>query len=178
MRPKLQQMRAIRKAVPEPLDGIGYGMPGYKLHGKPMLYFAGFKEHYSLFASSGTFLVTLEDELRGYDLRKGRSICHLRNRFRSSSSAGSQSCVRVGSPEKTGAGLRAGFHPARTNWYVHPLRSEWWRFPYSGGHPAARKQKWLLRRRRIHAVSRFITQPLAPVPCRLSFVCFHKRFTY
>jgi uncharacterized protein YdhG (YjbR/CyaY superfamily) len=46
-------------------------MPGYKLHGKPMLYFAGFKEHYSLFAASGTFFAALEDELRGYELRKG-----------------------------------------------------------------------------------------------------------
>ena len=36
-----------------------------------MLYFAGFKEHYSLFAASGTFFAALEDELRGYDLRKG-----------------------------------------------------------------------------------------------------------
>jgi uncharacterized protein YdhG (YjbR/CyaY superfamily) len=72
MRPKLEQVRAaIRRAVPEALEGIGYGMPGYKLHGKPMLYFAGFKEHYSLFAASGTFLAALEDELKGYDLRKG-----------------------------------------------------------------------------------------------------------
>ena len=46
-------------------------MPGYKLHGKPMLYFAGFKAHYSLFAASGTFFAALEDELRGYVLRKG-----------------------------------------------------------------------------------------------------------
>jgi uncharacterized protein YdhG (YjbR/CyaY superfamily) len=36
-----------------------------------MLYFAGFKEHYSLFAASGTFFATLEDELRDYELRKG-----------------------------------------------------------------------------------------------------------
>ena len=36
-----------------------------------MLYFAGFKEHYSLFAASGTFFTALEDELRGYELRKG-----------------------------------------------------------------------------------------------------------
>lgn len=72
MRPKLEHVRAaIRKAVPEALEGIGYAMPGYKLHGKPMLYFAGFKEHYSLFAASGTFFAALEDELRGYDLRKG-----------------------------------------------------------------------------------------------------------
>jgi hypothetical protein len=36
-----------------------------------MLYFASFKEHYSLFAASGTFFAALEDELRGYELRKG-----------------------------------------------------------------------------------------------------------
>jgi uncharacterized protein YdhG (YjbR/CyaY superfamily) len=72
MRPKLEQVRtAIRRAVPEALECIGYGMPGYKLHSKPMLYFAGFKEHYSLFAASGTFFAALEDELTGYDLRKG-----------------------------------------------------------------------------------------------------------
>src|SRR5437879_8485183 len=72
MRAKLEQLRAaIRKAVPDAVEGIGYRMPGYKLHGKPMLYFAGFKEHYSLFAASGTFFEALEDELRGYELRKG-----------------------------------------------------------------------------------------------------------
>jgi uncharacterized protein YdhG (YjbR/CyaY superfamily) len=57
--------------VPEAVEGIGYRMPGYKLRGKPMLYFAGFKEHYSLFAASGTFLATLAQELEGYELRKG-----------------------------------------------------------------------------------------------------------
>ena len=72
VRLKLEQVRAaIRKAVPVAVEGIGYRMPGYKLHGKPMLYFAGFKEHYSLFAASGTFLRALEDELKGYELRKG-----------------------------------------------------------------------------------------------------------
>jgi uncharacterized protein YdhG (YjbR/CyaY superfamily) len=72
IRPKLEQVRAaIRRAVPEALEGIGYGMPGYKLHGKPMLYFAGFKKHYSLFAASGSFFASLEDELRDYDRRKG-----------------------------------------------------------------------------------------------------------
>jgi uncharacterized protein YdhG (YjbR/CyaY superfamily) len=72
VRPKLEQVRAtIKKAVPKAVEGIGYRMPGYKLHGKPMLYFAGFKEHYSLFAASGTFFAALEDELRSYELRKG-----------------------------------------------------------------------------------------------------------
>src|SRR5579871_2196005 len=72
LRPKLEQVRAaIRRAVPEAVEGIGYRMPGYKLRGKPMLYFAGFKEHYSLFAASGTFFAVLEEELKGYELRKG-----------------------------------------------------------------------------------------------------------
>ncbi len=72
IRPKLDQVRAtIRKAVPEAVEGIGYRMPGYKLYGKPMLYFAGFKEHYSLFAASGSFFGTLENELKGFELRKG-----------------------------------------------------------------------------------------------------------
>ena len=72
LRTKLEQVRTtIRRAVPQAVEGIGYRMPGYKLYGKPMLYFAGFKEHYSLFAASGTFFAALEDELRGYELRKG-----------------------------------------------------------------------------------------------------------
>ena len=72
LRPKLEQVRAaIRKAVPEAVEGIGYRMPGYKLHGKPLLYFAGFQKHYSLFAASGTFFAALEEELQGYELRKG-----------------------------------------------------------------------------------------------------------
>lgn len=72
LRPKLEQVRAaIRRAVPEALEGIGYGMPGFKLNGKPLLYFAGFKHHYSLFAASGTFFASLEEELKGYERRKG-----------------------------------------------------------------------------------------------------------
>lgn len=72
VRPKLEQVRAaIRSAVPDAVEGIAYRMPGYKLHGKPMLYFAGFKKHYSLFAASGTFFAALEEELRGYEFRKG-----------------------------------------------------------------------------------------------------------
>ena len=72
VRPKLEQVRAaIRTAVPEAEEVIGYGMPGYKLLGKPMLYFAGFQNHLSLFAASGTFFAEVADELKGYEVRKG-----------------------------------------------------------------------------------------------------------
>ena len=72
VRPKLEQVRTvIRKTVPDAVEGIAYRMPGYKLNGKPLLYFAGFKEHYSLFAASGTFFAQLKEELKAYELRKG-----------------------------------------------------------------------------------------------------------
>ena len=68
---KLSLVEFRRRAVPEAVEGIGYRMPGYKLRGKPIVYFAGFKEHYSLSAASGTFFAALEDDLRGYELRTG-----------------------------------------------------------------------------------------------------------
>ena len=72
VRPKLEQVRAaISKAVPDAVEVFGYGVPGFKLRGKPMLYFAAFKEHYSLFAASGSFFAALADELAGYEVRKG-----------------------------------------------------------------------------------------------------------
>ena len=46
-----------------------------KLH--PYQAFAAFKEHYSLFAASGTFFAALEDELRGYELRKAAVLLML-----------------------------------------------------------------------------------------------------
>lgn len=72
VRPILEQVRAaIRKAVPEAVETIGYRMPGFKLHGKAMLYFAAFQEHYSLFAASGSFFAVIADELKGYEVSKG-----------------------------------------------------------------------------------------------------------
>jgi uncharacterized protein YdhG (YjbR/CyaY superfamily) len=72
VRPVLEQVRAaIKSAVPDAVEVIGYRMPGYKLDGKPMLYFAAFQQHYSLFAASGTFFAALENDLKGYELRKG-----------------------------------------------------------------------------------------------------------
>jgi uncharacterized protein YdhG (YjbR/CyaY superfamily) len=96
VRPK-QVRAAIRRAIPEALEGIGYRMPGYKLHGRPMLYFAGFKEHYWLFAASGTFSAALEEELRGYKLRKGTVHFPLMKPVPVKIISRIRSCVRRGS---------------------------------------------------------------------------------
>lgn len=42
----LQQIRkTIKDAAPEAEESMSYGMPGYKLNGKPLVYFAAFKSH-------------------------------------------------------------------------------------------------------------------------------------
>lgn len=48
---RLKQLRAIiRNAAPNAEEYIGYGLPGYKAFGKPLVYFAGFKNHIGLYA--------------------------------------------------------------------------------------------------------------------------------
>lgn len=48
----LQKIRSIiRKKAPEAIESISYGMPGYKLKGKPLVYFGGFQKHVGFFAT-------------------------------------------------------------------------------------------------------------------------------
>ena len=67
----LNQVRAtIRQAAPDAEESIGYGMPAYKLKGKPLVYFAGFKNHIGFYAlPSGN--VAFQKELSKYKVGKG-----------------------------------------------------------------------------------------------------------
>jgi uncharacterized protein YdhG (YjbR/CyaY superfamily) len=48
----LNQVRTIiKQAAPEAEESISYGMPAYKLKGKPLVYFAGFKNHIGFYAT-------------------------------------------------------------------------------------------------------------------------------
>ena len=60
---------AIKKSAPKAEETMSYGMPAYKLNGV-LVYFAGFKNHYSLFALPKTN-VTLKEELKQYKTSKG-----------------------------------------------------------------------------------------------------------
>ena len=49
----LQRVRStIRKAVPGAEEVISYQIPTYKLHGGYVVYFAGWKQHYSLYPAT------------------------------------------------------------------------------------------------------------------------------
>jgi uncharacterized protein YdhG (YjbR/CyaY superfamily) len=71
----LKQVRAaIRKAVPEAQEGISYGMPTYKLNGRPVIYFAGWKAHYSLYPANERLVRQFERELEPYEVNDKGTI--------------------------------------------------------------------------------------------------------
>ena len=68
----LRKLRTqIKKAAPKAEEKISYGMAGYKLHGKPLVYFGGFKKHVSLFPAGGSARNALKKELAQYKGGKG-----------------------------------------------------------------------------------------------------------
>jgi uncharacterized protein YdhG (YjbR/CyaY superfamily) len=51
-RKRLEQMRELVLAeVPEAVESISYGLVGYKLDGKPLVYFGGFPKHTGFYAT-------------------------------------------------------------------------------------------------------------------------------
>lgn len=67
----LNQVRAvIVKTAPEALEGIAYGMPAYKQNGKPLVYFAGYKNHIGFYATPSGHS-EFKTELSNYKQGKG-----------------------------------------------------------------------------------------------------------
>lgn len=62
---------AIRTAVPRAEETISYQMPTYKLPEGRVLFFAGWKKHYSLYPASGDLIATFKDGLAPYEVNKG-----------------------------------------------------------------------------------------------------------
>src|SRR6476620_6783416 len=63
--------RAMLKAVPNAQEGLAYQMPAYTLNGVGMLYFAGWKSHYSLYPASDALVEAFARELAPYERSKG-----------------------------------------------------------------------------------------------------------
>lgn len=68
----LKQVRsAIRKALPAAEETISYQIPAYKLHKRAVIYFAGWKRHYSLYPATANLVAALQEELARYEVEKG-----------------------------------------------------------------------------------------------------------
>ncbi len=63
--------RAIRKAVPRAAEGLSYQIPAYTLDGVPVLYFAGWKAHYSVYPVNDALVAAFKRELAPYRHGKG-----------------------------------------------------------------------------------------------------------
>jgi len=66
-----QVRRAIRNALPKAEEVISYKMPACKLNGSIVVYFAGWKEHYSLYPAGERLVAAFKDELAPYKVSKG-----------------------------------------------------------------------------------------------------------
>ncbi len=68
----LKRVRStIRKAMPRADEVISYSIPAYKLNGRAMIFFAGWKQHYSIYPATDGLAEAFKNELASYDVSKG-----------------------------------------------------------------------------------------------------------
>lgn len=68
----LQLVRStLRKALPGSKEVISYKIPAYRLHGGIVLYFAGWKHHYSLYPAGERMIAAFKAQLATYKVSKG-----------------------------------------------------------------------------------------------------------
>src|SRR6266481_7922017 len=62
---------AIRSAMPaEATEAISYRMPSFKYKGRPLMWFAAFSNHCSLFPTASV-IEAIKNELKGFSISKG-----------------------------------------------------------------------------------------------------------
>jgi uncharacterized protein YdhG (YjbR/CyaY superfamily) len=64
----------VRKAVPGAEEGISYGIPTYKVNGRAVIYFAGWKAHFSLYPANDRLVKAFKAELRPYEVNDKGTI--------------------------------------------------------------------------------------------------------
>jgi uncharacterized protein YdhG (YjbR/CyaY superfamily) len=64
----LRRVRAVlRQALPGAREVISYGIPAFELQGRRVVYFAGWKQHYSLYPVTTRLIAALGDALAPYE---------------------------------------------------------------------------------------------------------------
>lgn len=67
----LERVRKIvRQTVPDSVEVISYGMPGFKYKGRYLFGFAPFKDHMSIFPAANP-VETMKEKLKNFQISKG-----------------------------------------------------------------------------------------------------------
>ena len=62
---------AIRSAVPDAVEWFSYGIPGFRLEGKPLLWYAAWTAHASLYPMTAGLKQAHAEAMSGYEMSKG-----------------------------------------------------------------------------------------------------------
>lgn len=62
--------QTIRQAAPKAMESISYGLAAYKIEGKPLAYFGGFKHHVGFYGTPDAH-DAFKEELKDYKQGKG-----------------------------------------------------------------------------------------------------------
>jgi uncharacterized protein YdhG (YjbR/CyaY superfamily) len=71
----LKRVRAaIRKAIPGAEETISYGIPAFRFQGRTVIYFAGWKQHYSIYPANARLVAAFREELEPYEVNNKGTI--------------------------------------------------------------------------------------------------------
>ncbi len=72
-RAALEKLRKTIRAAAGPgaSEGFSYGIPAFKLHGRPLVAYAALKNHCSFFPMSPAVIEAHKEQLASYELSKG-----------------------------------------------------------------------------------------------------------
>ena len=68
----LEKLRkTIHAVAPKAEESISYGLAGFKLNGRPLVYFGAWANHCAFYPASSALAKTFPDQLKGFEASKG-----------------------------------------------------------------------------------------------------------
>jgi uncharacterized protein YdhG (YjbR/CyaY superfamily) len=68
----LERVRStLQKALPKAEEIISYSIPAFRLPGGVVIFFAGWKEHFSIYPATERVVASFRSEIAGYERSKG-----------------------------------------------------------------------------------------------------------